>query len=168
MLKGGIILIREELFYQMIFKRKSFHLFRDHKTKEYFSEFYKITLIVTKILEIAHWVAAGFMVAAGVCSAVAPQWLGYFVDTDALEKDAEISVYGFEVIATNSAGEVNMTIALPIIGLIMSITIRIVVGAEATEASIDFGGFIIGTIVLCLTQFFVHGAELEKDVDGLL
>lgn len=52
-------MIREELFYQMIFKRKSFHLFRDHKTKEYFSEFYKITLIVTKILEIAHWVAAG-------------------------------------------------------------------------------------------------------------
>ena len=26
----------------------------------------------------------------------------------------------------------------------------------------------MGIIVLCLTQFFVHGAELEKDVDGLL
>lgn len=36
-------MIREELFYQMIFKRKSFHLFRNHKTKEYFSDFYKIT-----------------------------------------------------------------------------------------------------------------------------
>ena len=23
-------------------------------------------------------------------------------------------------------------------------------------------------IILCLTQFFVHGGELEKDVDGLL
>ena len=26
----------------------------------------------------------------------------------------------------------------------------------------------MGIVVLCLTQFFVHGAELEKDVDGLL
>lgn len=34
---------REQLFYEMIFKRKSFHLFRDHKTKEQYSDFYKIT-----------------------------------------------------------------------------------------------------------------------------
>lgn len=34
---------QEELFYQMIFKRKSFHLFRNNKTKEYFSDTYKIT-----------------------------------------------------------------------------------------------------------------------------
>ncbi|MBQ8559550.1 MAG: nitroreductase [Tyzzerella sp.] len=34
---------REEMFYEMIFKRKSFHLFRDHKTKECYSNFYKIT-----------------------------------------------------------------------------------------------------------------------------
>lgn len=34
---------QEELLYQMISKRKSFHLFREHKTKEYFSDFYKIT-----------------------------------------------------------------------------------------------------------------------------
>lgn len=34
---------REKLFYNMIFKRKSFHLFRNHKTKEYYSDFYKIT-----------------------------------------------------------------------------------------------------------------------------
>lgn len=121
-------MIREELFYQMIFKRKSFHLFRDHKTKEYFSEFYKITLIVTKILEIAHWVAAG-------------SW--------------QLQVYVRPWLLNG-------------LDISLSITIRIVVGAEATEASIDFGGFIIGTIVLCLTQFFVHGAELEKDVDGLL
>ena len=32
-----------EKFYEMIFKRKSFHLFRDNKTKEYYSDIYKIT-----------------------------------------------------------------------------------------------------------------------------
>jgi len=26
----------------------------------------------------------------------------------------------------------------------------------------------MGIVVLCLTQFFVRGAELEKEVDGLL
>ena len=32
-----------ENFYGMIFKRKSFHLFRNNKTKEYYSDSYKIT-----------------------------------------------------------------------------------------------------------------------------
>ena len=29
-------------------------------------------------------------------------------------------------------------------------------------------GIIMGIIVLCLTQVFVRGAEMEKDVDGLV
>lgn len=60
------------------------------------------------------------------------------------------------------------SIAVPIVGLIMSIIIRLVVGVDATEISIDQSGVIMGIIVLCLTQYFIHGAELEKDVDGLL
>lgn len=59
-------------------------------------------------------------------------------------------------------------IAVPVIGLIMSIIIRPVIGVETTEISVDMSGIFMGIIVLCLTQFFVHGAELEKDVDGLL
>ena len=45
----------------------------------------------------------------GVCAAVAPQWLQYFIDIDALEKEAEIFVYGFDVTAADSAGEINMS-----------------------------------------------------------
>lgn len=60
------------------------------------------------------------------------------------------------------------SIAVPIVGLVMSIIIRLVVGVDATEISIDQSGVIMGIIVLCLTQYFIHGAELEKDVDGLL
>ena len=39
---------------------------------------------------------------------------------------------------------------------------------DAVENSMDMNGVFMGIVVLCLTQFFVHGAELEKDVDGLL
>ena len=59
-------------------------------------------------------------------------------------------------------------IAVPVIGLIMSTIVRLVTGVETAEISIDTAGIFMGIIVLCLTQFFVHGAELEKDVDGLL
>lgn len=179
----------------------------------------KLTQIVTKILEVSHWVAAGLTAAVGVCAAIAPQWIGYFIDTNALKNEAEISVYGFEVTTADSAGGVNMTtvllfaigaviifvlmamifrnlyliikksegttpfqkdnirmlkeigifsIAIPVVGLIMSTVIRLTVGVEATEISLNLDGFIMGIIVLCLTQFFVHGAELEKDVEGLL
>ena len=56
----------------------------------------------------------------------------------------------------------------PVVGLIMSIVVRLVIGAEAAEISVGQGGIFMGIIVLCLTQYFVYGAELEKDVDGLL
>ena len=60
------------------------------------------------------------------------------------------------------------SIAVPVVGLIMSIVVRLVIGAEAAEISVGQGGIFMGIIVLCLTQYFVYGAELEKDVDGLL
>ena len=60
------------------------------------------------------------------------------------------------------------SIAVPVIGLIMSTIIRLVAGVDAIEASVNLSGFVMGIIVLCLTQFFAYGAELEKDVDGLL
>ena len=59
-------------------------------------------------------------------------------------------------------------IAVPVIGLIMSVIIRLVIGVEAVETSIGMGGIFMGIIILCLTQFFIHGAELEQDVDGLV
>ena len=83
----------------------------------------KLGKIITKILEVFHWVGAVLMVAATVCSVAAH---------------------------------------------IMSVIVRLVTGVETAEISIDMGGIFMGIIVLCLTQYFVHGADLEKDVDGLL
>ena len=60
------------------------------------------------------------------------------------------------------------SIAVPVIGLFMSFIVRLIIGVDAVESSKDMNGVFMGIIVLCLTQFFVHGAELEKDVDGLL
>lgn len=60
------------------------------------------------------------------------------------------------------------SIAVPVIGFIMSIIIRLVTGVESAEISIDMTGILMGIIVLCLTQFFAHGVALENDVDGLL
>ena len=60
------------------------------------------------------------------------------------------------------------SIAEPVVGFIMSIVTRIVLGPEAAEISNSLEGLVIGIVVLSITQFFAHGIELEKDVDGLL
>ena len=180
----------------------------------------KLGKIIAKILEVFHWVGVMLMIAATVCSVVAPNWVNYFVGFDAKECcGANLEVYGFEVNAPVINGNVDMTsflifgigaviilvvmamvfrnlhfilkksgdttsfhvdtvrkmreiglftIAVPVIGLVMSVIIRLVIGVETVETSIDMSGLFMGIIVLCLTQFFVHGSELEEDVDGLL
>ena len=180
----------------------------------------KLGKIITKILEVFHWVGAVLMVAATVCSVAAPNWVKYFVGFDAKECcGANLEVYGFEVNAPVVNGNTDMTsfmlfgigaviilavmamvfrnlhlifkksengtpfqkdnirmmreigifsIAVPVIGLFMSFIVRLIIGVDAVENSMDMNGVFMGIIVLCLTQFFVHGAELEKDVDGLL
>lgn len=60
------------------------------------------------------------------------------------------------------------SIAMPVIGFVMSIITRLVCGVEVTEISVNFSGLMIGLVVLCLTQFFAHGVSLEEDVEGLL
>lgn len=60
------------------------------------------------------------------------------------------------------------SIAVPVIGIFMSLVFRLVTGVDTVENSMDMNGIFMGIVVLCITQFFVHGAELEKDVDGLL
>ena len=60
------------------------------------------------------------------------------------------------------------SIAVPVVGFIMSVISRIAIGVEVAEIYNSFEGFVIGIVVLCITQFFAQGMELEKDVDGLL
>ena len=180
----------------------------------------KIGLIVTKIVEVFHWVAVALMTAATVCAFAAPSWVGHFVGFDAKECcGANLSVYGFELNVAYADKKLDSStfllfgigaiiilalmamifrnlyliikksnnatpfqacnirnlreigifaIAVPIVGLVMSVISRLVFGVETAETSNNFGGLIIGTVVLCIAEFFIHGIELEKDVDGLL
>ena len=59
-------------------------------------------------------------------------------------------------------------IAAPVVGIIMSIVARIVLGSVALNTSVSIGGVLIGLVVLSLSQFFAYGAELQQDTDGLI
>ena len=59
-------------------------------------------------------------------------------------------------------------IAVPFVGLAVSNLARLMLGPDALEMSVDYGGLITGLVMLCLSQFFAHGMELERDLDGLM
>lgn len=69
----------------------------------------KIAQIITKILEVVHWIAVGLMAAVIISLLIAPQWLGNLMDINSLMAEKEISAYGFEVTVINSNGELNVT-----------------------------------------------------------
>lgn len=59
-------------------------------------------------------------------------------------------------------------IAIPIAGLVMSVIAFVILGSSGAEVSVSFDWIIMGIIILCLSQAFAYGAELQKDVDGLV
>ena len=61
-----------------------------------------------------------------------------------------------------------LSIAVPVVGCIMSVIGRLVVGPEFAETSVDLSGLVMGLVVLWLTQVFAYGAELESDSEGLI
>jgi hypothetical protein len=179
----------------------------------------KAVIIISKIVEICHYVGAGFMAAAGILSFVSPQNLKYVMDVKDLIANPEGSVYGFEAMLADTTGQINYiahglyslggaailflmglifknlgsviekaeektpfcdeniksltkigiySIAIPLAGLFMSIVIRIAVGHEFAEISLNQSGMMMGLVVFVLTSYFAHGAELEQDVDGLV
>lgn len=59
-------------------------------------------------------------------------------------------------------------LSIPLIGLAISTLVRLLAGVDGVELSVDLGSAMTGLLVLCLTQFFAHGMELERDLDGLM
>lgn len=59
-------------------------------------------------------------------------------------------------------------LSVPVAGLIMSGVARLILEVDQVEASVGLDSFMVGLVVLCLSQFFARGMELEADVDGLL
>lgn len=175
----------------------------------------KSTLILTKVAEIFHWLAAALTLAVGVFKAPVPQFIKHIVRAD----DLQLSTYGFEVSTENLTAEPKavtlilysigavlifvlmalifrnlyliikkskestpfitdnvrrfkeigyFSLGVPVVGLIFSTVNRFAVGVDVAETAVSIGGFIIGLVVLCITQYFAKGVELQEDVDGLL
>ena len=59
-------------------------------------------------------------------------------------------------------------IAIPVVELIVSVIARIVLPVGVVETSVEMTGVFMGLVVLCLSQFFAYGMELQEDVDGLV
>lgn len=59
------------------------------------------------------------------------------------------------------------TIAIPVAQTVMGFIGTLVIGG-AGEIHCEYGYIVFGLIVLALSQFFVYGAELQKETDGLV
>ena len=58
-------------------------------------------------------------------------------------------------------------LSIPAVSLVLSIIARLTLG-DGIELSIQLDSLMMGIFVLCLTQAFRYGMELEHDVDGLV
>lgn len=59
-------------------------------------------------------------------------------------------------------------ILIPVIELIMSVIGTLVIGTLYAEINVSMNGIVMGIVILCLSQFFAYGAQLQEDVDGLI
>lgn len=59
-------------------------------------------------------------------------------------------------------------LSVSVVGFVFSTAARLILGPEMAEVSINLDSLIMGLFVLCLTQVFSYGMELETDVDGLV
>lgn len=60
------------------------------------------------------------------------------------------------------------SISIPVVQFICDVICKIIAGVDAVESSVSVTGLVFGIVVLCLSQFFAYGLELQKDADGLL
>lgn len=54
------------------------------------------------------------------------------------------------------------------VNLIWSIGMRFILGVDRVELGVELDSALVGMMVLCLSQFFDYGVQLQNDVDGLL
>ena len=59
-------------------------------------------------------------------------------------------------------------ILIPLSTLVLSGLGGLFVGTDYVHSSIDLGSIMTGVIVLCLSQVFAYGAQLQNEVDELL
>ena len=189
-------------------------------------KFNSFALVLSKILEVVHWMGCVGMAVLFIVSIAAKEQLSDFLSRGVSDYGAELSTYGFSIVAADANGNIvpssitvfsigaifilslmamvfrnaylifktakgktwfakgetpfqkDITrmvkeigifyISIPIIGLVMSTIARLVVGAEVIEISVRGESIVTGILILCLSQVFAYGTQLQNDVDGLL
>ncbi len=63
-----------------------------------------------------------------------------------------------------------LSLAAPVSQIIMSIIARIVIGPSVPDiaVNVDMTSIFFGLVILCLSQFFAYGAELQEQTEGLV
>lgn len=59
-------------------------------------------------------------------------------------------------------------LSIPVIEWVLDGVVRFLVGSDFAESSVSFAGLVFGIALLCLSQFFAYGVQLQSDSDGLL
>lgn len=59
-------------------------------------------------------------------------------------------------------------ISVYVVELIMSVIAAAIYGFDVVETSVEITGVMMGLVVLCLSQFFAYGVELEEETKGLI
>lgn len=52
--------------------------------------------------------------------------------------------------------------------LLWNVGMRFLLGVDNVELGVELDSVVIGLMVICLSQFFDYGTQLQQDVDGLL
>lgn len=59
-------------------------------------------------------------------------------------------------------------LSMPVIEFIIDTVMKLGAGVDAVESAVSWSGVVFGIAVLCLSQFFAYGVQLQSDADGLL
>lgn len=179
-------------------------------------------LVVSKILEVLHWLGVASMVLLLVCSVSIRDKVASLLARGVASQGTSLTTYGFELEVAGTNGTIHMSglilftiaaivilslmamvfrnvylilktykkshwqspfqpniirmlreigifsISVPVVGFLFGTVARLIIGPDATEIYLNVDGLVMGLLVLCLTQVFTYGAELQKDVDGLV
>lgn len=55
-----------------------------------------------------------------------------------------------------------------VVQLIFSVIAALVIGPDRVESSVDMTGIVTGILMLCLSQVFALGMQMQNDMDGLV
>ncbi len=59
-------------------------------------------------------------------------------------------------------------LAVPVVELVAEVAAVLALGPEQVESSVGLNSFAVGILMLCLSQAFAQGVQMQRDVDGLV